>query len=44
MVTELLRIVQTAVVRLLRTTVSPELAVVAMVKTPSPKVLLVGPT
>ena len=43
-VTELLRIVQTAVVRLLRTTVSPELEVAAMVKTPSPNVLLVGPT
>jgi hypothetical protein len=44
MVTELLRTVQTDVVRLLRTTVSPELAVAAMVKTPSPNVLLVGPT
>jgi hypothetical protein len=43
-VTELLEIVHTAVVRLLRTTVSPELAVAAMVKTPSPNVLLVGPT
>jgi hypothetical protein len=43
-VTELLVIVQTAVVRLLRTTVSPELAVAAMVKTPSPNVLLVEPT
>jgi hypothetical protein len=43
-VMELLRIVHTAVVRLLRTTESPELAVAAMVKTPSPNVLLVGPT
>ncbi len=44
MVTELLEIVHTAVVRLLRTTVRPELAVAAMLKTPSPNVLLVGPT
>jgi hypothetical protein len=43
-VTEFLKIVHTAVVKLLRTTVSPELAVAAMVKTPSPNVLLVGPT